>query len=255
MPAAITRKPGKTRKQRKEPAFGGQPPVLRHPTGGGGDEGDGGNNGWGGDGPRGLLLRVRSFVFSVLAADFLFFAVLVAIFFARQTSAPVDSLAHPLGWHPLALPPILFLNTAFLLLSCFFMELARRAIFREIDVFEEWLGLGRPAFRRALPWMMAAFALGSLFVAGQWTAWKQLAVRGSALDALSAPAGYFFSAVTGLHAAHVLLGLAALLFCLGALNLFRRIDFRQIAIDATAWYWHAMGALWLLLMAVLACGK
>ncbi len=56
-------------------------------------------------------------------------------------------------WHPILLPPILFLNTAVLLLSSLAVERARLHIFREIDVLEEWLGLGRPALRRALPWI------------------------------------------------------------------------------------------------------
>ena len=45
-------------------------------------------------------------------------------------------------WHPVLLPPILFLNTAVLVLSSLTMELARKHIFREIDVLEEWLGSG-----------------------------------------------------------------------------------------------------------------
>ena len=70
-------------------------------------------------------------------------------------------------WRPVDLPPILYLNTAALALSSITMEWARRSIFREIDVLEEWLGLGQPALRRALPWIAATFLLGSLFLAGQ----------------------------------------------------------------------------------------
>lgn len=245
MHATITTKPERARKRRRDPAIGGHPPVLRRPTGGD----DGGDDDFERRGPREFLLRVRSFLFSALAADMLFFAVLVAIFFARQSGTQIA------GWHPVGLPPILFLNTAFLLLSCVTMEFARRNIFREIDALEEWLGLGRPAFRRALPWLGSTLLLGALFLAGQWIAWKQLAASGFAFDSSSATASYFFYAITGLHAVHVFLGLAALVFCLSALGWLRRVNLRQIAIDATAWYWHAMGALWLLLLAVLAWGQ
>jgi cytochrome c oxidase subunit 3 len=147
------------------------------------------------------------------------------------------------------------LNTAVLLVSCLTMELARRNIFREIDVLEEWLGLGRPALRRALPWLGATLALGALFLAGQWTAWRQLTAQGFAFDRFATPAGYFFYLITGLHAVHLLLGVAALTFCLSALGWLRRVEFRQIAVDATAWYWHAMGLAWLVLLAVLALGQ
>lgn len=256
MPATITRRPGKAKKRRKDPAIGGLPPVARRPTGGGDD---GGDDHWdeGHHGPRELLLRVRSFVFSALAVDWLFFAVLVAIFFARQTGTQIDPSTHERigNWHPVPLPPILYLNTALLLASCVTMELARRNIFREIDVLEEWLGLGRPAFRRALPWLGATLALGTLFLAGQWTAWRQLTAQGFAFVASSSPANYFFYLITGIHAVHLLVGVAALVFCLSALGWLKHIEYRQIAMDATAWYWYSICLVWLPLLAVLALGQ
>jgi cytochrome c oxidase subunit 3 len=258
MPATFTHKPAK--KRRKDPGTGGQPPVVRRPTGGddsGG--GDGGGDDWKNErgGPRELLLRIRFFVFSGLAADMLFFAVLVAIFFARQAGTHMDPRTHEqIGdWHPVLLPPILYLNTALLLLSSLTMESARRNIFREIDALEEWLGLGRPALYRALPWLGATLTLGALFLTGQWIAWRQLSAQGFAFDKYSTPASYFFYLITGLHAAHLLIGVAALVFCLSALGWLRRVEFRQIAVDATAWYWHAMSIAWLFLLAVLALGQ
>jgi cytochrome c oxidase subunit 3 len=158
-------------------------------------------------------------------------------------------------WHPIDLPPIVFLNTAILILSSVTMEFARRQIFREIDVLEEWLGLGRPALRRALPWLGATLALGALFVAGQVIAWKQLTAEGFAFDRWSTPASYFFYIVTGLHAAHLVLGVLALTVCLTALGAFKRVESRQIAVDVTGWYWHTLGAAWILLFAVLAVGQ
>jgi cytochrome c oxidase subunit 3 len=253
MPATFTHKPAK--EQRKEPGHGGQPPPVRRPTGGGGN----GDDNWGNQhrGPRELLLRIRFFVFSALAADMLFFAVLVMLFFARQAGTHMDPRTHEqIGdWHPVLLPPILYLNTAILLLSCLTMEIARRNIFHEIDALEEWLGLGRPALRRALPWLGTTLALGALFLTGQWMAWRQLASQGFAFDQYSTPASYFFYLITGLHAAHLLIGIAALILCLSALGWLRRVDYRQIAVDATAWYWHAMGLAWLLLLTILAFGQ
>jgi cytochrome c oxidase subunit 3 len=204
-----------------------------------------------------LLLRIRFFVFSALGADMLFFAVVVAVFFASHGASHLDPRSHePIGdWHPVKLPPILYMNTAVLLLSSLTMELARRNIFREIDALEEWLGLGRPALHRALPWMGATLALGALFLGGQWMAWRQLTAQGFAFDRFSTPASYFFYLITGLHAAHLLLGVAALVVCLCALGWLKRVEFRQIAVDVTAWYWHAMSLAWLLLLGVLALGQ
>jgi cytochrome c oxidase subunit 3 len=200
---------------------------------------------------------MRAFVFCALAGDMMFFVVLVVLFYARQAGTRMnpETLRQIGDWHPVLLPPILFLNTAALLLSCLTMEVARRHIFHEIDVLEEWLGLGHPALRRTLPWLGATLALGALFLAGQALAWKQLSAQGFAFNRWSTPASYFFYLITGLHAAHLILGVLALALCLGALGWLRRVDYRQIAVDSTAWFWHTMGFAWLLLFGVLVFGQ
>ncbi|MGA3046950.1 MAG: heme-copper oxidase subunit III [Terracidiphilus sp.] len=253
MPSIFTPSPPEI--ERKEPGIGGKPPLDRRPTGGGG----GGDDEWKNQrrGPRELLHRIRFFVFSFLAVEMVFFAVLVMVFYARQVGLHMDVRSHELigDWHPVQLPPILFLNSAALLLSSLTMEWARRSIFHEIDVLEEWLGLGRPAMRRTLPWVGATLFLGFLFLAGQWTAWRQLTAQGFAFDKNATPASYFFYLITFGHAAHVVGCLAALVFCLVGLGLLRRVEYRQIAIDTTAWFWHFMGLAWLALWAVLALGQ
>jgi cytochrome c oxidase subunit 3 len=149
----------------------------------------------------------------------------------------------------------LFLNTAVLALSSLTMELARERIFREIDVLEEWLGLGRPALRRSLPWLWTTLALGLVFLAGQAVAWRQLTAQGFAFDRWATPASYFFYLITGLHAAHLAVGVFALCFCVTALGWLKRVESRQVAVDATAWFWHTMGLAWLVLFAVLVFGQ
>jgi cytochrome c oxidase subunit 3 len=242
--------------ERKDPGIGGKPPVTRRPTGGGGG---GGDDEWKKEsrGPRELLRRVRLVVFSILGLDVLFFAGMVLIFFARQSGLRMDPHTHFLAsdWRPILLPPILYLNTALLALSCLSMERARKNIFREIDVLEEWLGLGKPALRSALPWMGATFLLGMLFLIGQVVAWKQLAAVGFTFGPASTPASNFFYILTGAHAAHLVVGALALALCLTALGLFKRVEHRQVAVDSTAWLWHTMGGVWLALLAVLALGQ
>ena len=254
MPSIFPPTPAET--ERKEPGIGGKPPLDRRPTGGGGG---GGDDEWKNQrpGPRELLNRVRFFVFSALAADLLFFASVVLFFFVRQAGMTMNPRTHlfTVDWHPVLLPPILYLNTAILLLSSLTMERARQNIFREMDVLEEWLGLGRPALRSTLPWVGATLGLGALFLIGQGLAWRQLTAQGFAFDRWSTPASYFFYVITGLHAAHLLLGVLALLLCLCALGLFKRVEYRQIALDSTAWFWHVMGLTWLVLFAVLTLGQ
>jgi len=255
MPSIFTPAPPEI--ERRRPGTGGKPPVTRRPTGGGGGGGDDDSRNEGG-GPGELLRRVRSLVFFALAGDMFFFAVVIVFFFVSHAGFVMDPRTHTFSpnWHPVILPRILYLNTALLALSSVTMEIARRHIFREIDVLEEWLGLGRPALHNTLPWIAATLALGILFLAGQVLAWRQLTRSGFAFDGYhSTPASYFFYLITGLHAAHLLLGVLALAGCLCALGLFKRIEYRQIAVDSTAWFWHVMGATWLVLFAVLVLAK
>ena len=255
MPTVFTRTPTET--QRNEPGAGGRPPVDRRPTGGGG--GGGGDDDWESErgGPRELLLRVRFLVFSALAADLIFFAILVSVFFARHAGTTMDprTQMQVRDWHSVLLPPILFLNTAVLLISGLTMAAARRRILREIDVMEEWLGLGRPALGRTLPWIGVTLGLGALFLAGQTMAWRELTAQGFGFNRFSTPGSHFFYLITGFHAAHLVLGVMGLLFCLTALGWFKRVEYRQIAVDATAWYWHTMSLAWMILLAVLVFGQ
>jgi cytochrome c oxidase subunit 3 len=254
MPTTFTRNPVEV--ERKDPGIGGKPPVDRRPTGGGGNGDDDEWKRSGRGGPRELLKRFRMIVFFGLAGDMMFFLALAVMFFAHQGTGHFDARTQEFigDWHPVQLPPILFLNTAVLILSSLTMEVARRNIFRELDVVEEWLGLGRPALRRTLPWLAAALVLGGAFVAGQWAAWQQLSTQGFSFDRWATPAIYFFYMITGVHALHLAFGLLLLIGCLGALGLLRKIEYRQIAVDSVAWYWHTMGLAWLLLFGLLALG-
>jgi cytochrome c oxidase subunit 3 len=248
MPATFTRAPIDT--ERKEPGFGGKPPVDRRPTGGNGDGENWENRRPGRRGPREVLSRYRMLLFFALAGDLMFFVALVSAFFARQSSGHLDpSNAWIVDWRPLAMPPVLWINTAVILLSSLTMEIARRHFFRENDVMEEWLGLGRPTVRRAAPWLVATVVLGGVFLAGQWIAWNQLVAQG--VFFASNPSSHFFYLITGTHAVHLILGVLGLSGCMISLLLLRRVEMRQVVVDCTAWYWHTMGLFWFFLFGLL----
>jgi cytochrome c oxidase subunit 3 len=249
MPATFTRHPVEI--ERKDPGIGGKPPVDRRPTGGGGDGDNWENRPSGRRGPRELLSRYRLGVIFALAGDLMFFVAIVSAFFVRQSAGHFDARENYVSdWHPLAVPPILWLNTAVLLLSSITVEIARRQLFREIDVMEEWLGLGRPAVKRASPWLVATAVLGVIFLVGQWIAWKQLVLAGFHFDSPD-PSSHFFYLITGTHGLHLVLGVLALGGALVGLFTLRRIELRQIVVDCTAWYWHTMGIFWIFLFALL----
>jgi cytochrome c oxidase subunit 3 len=87
MPSIFT--PSPTEIERRDPGIGGKPPADLRPTGGGG----GGDDEWKNKrrGPRELLHRIRFSVFAILLAEAVVFAVLVAVFYARQTSSHLNA--------------------------------------------------------------------------------------------------------------------------------------------------------------------
>ncbi|HEX4019592.1 MAG TPA: cytochrome c oxidase subunit 3 [Acidobacteriaceae bacterium] len=252
MPAIITRTPVDT--ERKDPGIGGKPPVDHRPTGGGGDGENWDKHPHGRRGPRELLGHYRLGLFFALAGDLMFFTALVLAFYVQQHTGHIDPANdYVLDWVPLVIPPILWINTAIILLSSITMEVARRQLFSEIHVMEEWFGLGRPAVKRAAPWLIATAVLGSLFLAGQLLAWSQLKAEG--VYYASSPSSHFFYMITATHGLHLLLGVFALTAALLALFLAKRMEIRQIAVDCAAWYWHTMGILWIFLFGLLLFGQ
>jgi cytochrome c oxidase subunit 3 len=252
MPATFTRHPVET--ERKDPGIGGKPPVTRRPTGGGGEGDNWDKQPPGRRGPRALLTRYRTMVLVILTGDMMLFLALVVIFFLSQGSGHFDTHHnYVMSWHAVIVPRILWINTLILALSSITMEIARRQLFREIDVMEEWLGLGRPAVKRAVPWLVATAILGTAFLAGQCVAWQEFKKEGY-YEALN-PARDFFYLITGTHAAHLVLGVLALVGALGAIYVVRKIEYRQILVDCTAWYWHSMGLFWFVLFGLLLYGQ
>jgi cytochrome c oxidase subunit 3 len=156
MPTTYTRYPVET--ERKDPGTGGK--AARRSGGPPAAAASGDDDEWnrlGRGGPRELLTRYRRMILFILAGDMMFILPVAIMFMAHQGVGHFDPRTQEYigDWHPVQLPPILFLNTAVLILSSLTMEIARRHIFHELDVVEEWLGLGRPALRQTLPWLAA----------------------------------------------------------------------------------------------------
>ena len=85
----------------------------------------------------------------------MFFIALVGVFFVTKTSGHFDAYSRYINdWLPTAIPSILWLNTAVLLVSSVCAEVGRRSMFREADLMDEWFGFGRPTSRRAA-WRVA----------------------------------------------------------------------------------------------------
>jgi cytochrome c oxidase subunit 3 len=163
----------------------------------------------------------------------------ITMSFAAFTSALVVRQGTSPDWRHLALPHILFLNTAILLASSVTLELARRQITR-------FMSGSRTGAQHPGRWLSITLSLGLLFVVGQYIAWLQLRAQGWYVA--TNPSSSFFYVFTCIHALHVFGGLGGLVSALRKLN---RGSLRRSTLDATSHYWHFMDGLWLYLLFLL----
>ena len=204
-------------------------PTFSGPGGGagGGGERPGGGPGPSGDGAPGILGDPAAFaLWAFLGTVSMLFLGFTSAYILRRASA---------DWQPLAAPPVLWLNTALLAASSVSLEAARRRL----------RGWDLPASER---WLLATGLLGLLFVAGQYAGWRQLAARGVFLA--SNPHSSFFYVLTGVHAVHLLGGLA---WFVAARRRLRRLAYApgEDGLRLFATYWHFLGALWAYLLVLL----
>jgi cytochrome c oxidase subunit 3 len=163
----------------------------------------------------------------------------ISMTFAALTSALIVRKGGALDWRHFTLPSILYLNTIVLLASSVTLEIGRRKV-------AAYMGSLRGSASEAARWLYGTFALGLLFVGGQYLAWRQLNAQG--LYLATNPSSSFFYVFTAAHALHVLGGLG------GLARLIRKLDrrtLRRSTLDATSRYWHFMDVLWIYLLLLL----
>lgn len=163
----------------------------------------------------------------------------ITMSFAALTSALVVRQGAGTDWTHLVLPPILYFNTLVLAVSSGTLEVARRRI-------ADFIRGRSTKISVPMNWLVATLALGLIFVAGQYAAWQQLKARG--LYLATNPNSSFFYVFTGMHALHVLGGLAGLLYVISKL---RHSSLRRSTFQAASQYWHFMGILWVYLLVLL----
>jgi cytochrome c oxidase subunit 3 len=155
--------------------------------------------------------------------------------FAGLSSALIVLRGVP-AWQDIAIPRLLWLNTAVLLASSVTFELGRRAVrANQLAAMKRWLAFSG--------------VLGLLFLVGQVIAWRQLVAAGVHLA--STLHSSFFYVLTGIHGVHLLGGMAGLAFVLGKAFNDRLTPSDHEPLDLCAKYWHFMDALWLYLAMLL----
>ena len=175
----------------------------------------------------------RTGIWVALAAIAMTFAALTSALYVREGAAT--------DWHHITLPPILWFNTLALIASSITLELARHGV----AAFMRGRETGRSA---PMLWLSATLFLGLVFVAGQYLAWLKLRSEGLFLP--TNPNSSFFYVLTGVHAVHVIGGLGGMTrVIVKFLHPVWRL--RRSTLDATSYYWHFMGLLWVYLLFIL----
>ena len=163
----------------------------------------------------------------------------ISVFFLAPCAAFIVLALTSKAWVPLHLPKILWFNSTILLASSFTLRKARR----RLSAFDFY------GFRKL--WRVTT-VLGALFLVGQLIAWLQLVATGIYIATNQATS--FFYIFTAAHAAHLLGGIAALLFV--SMRDFEKGNIsRNTAVEITSYYWHFMDGLWVFLLVLLYLGS
>lgn len=139
-------------------------------------------------------------------------------------------------WRPLEEPWLLWVNTAFLVLSSGFMQAAR-------------VRASAPAVERVRGLLLVAGFFAFAFLLGQLWVWKELVDQGYFLAAN--PSSSFFYLITAIHGLHVVAGLVAW----GRTT--RRLSSREdpgaiaLGVELCALYWHFLLIVWLVLFGLM----
>jgi cytochrome c oxidase subunit 3 len=139
------------------------------------------------------------------------------------------------NWLEFRLPNIFFLNTAILILSS--VALHSSYIFFKKGQEQLYKGL-----------LLLAFVLGLVFIVLQYKGWLDLTAIG--VELTGNPAGSFIYVISGIHAAHILGGLAAILVAIiqGFSLKYKVTKKRKLRFELTLIYWHFVDFLWIYLL-------
>lgn len=144
-------------------------------------------------------------------------------------------------WVVFELPIMFMLNTSVVVLSSVFMQWAYIAAKKD-ELNQTKLGLG------------LAIVLGTLFCIMQYWGWSQM-VYNSIYFGFANPSGSFVYVITGLHMAHVIIGILYLVIIFIQTFRFKvhKKAIRGIAMCNT--YWHFVGILWIYLYVFLLLNR
>lgn len=207
----------------------------KDPGGGGGDDGPNNESSYETEPFRPGISRILTGF--LLVVVLMTFGGLVAAYIVIATNNVAE-------WQPFALPIQVWISTALIIVSSLTYHIAKTAVDNDLQM-------------KAKKWFIVTTVIGAAFISSQILAWVELTARG--LYMAGNPYAGFFFILTAVHAVHVVGGIAAL----GAIllrtwtpranetQLLRRRSLAQVV----GWYWHFMGALWIVLFVLLGFWK
>lgn len=158
----------------------------------------------------------------------------IVMMFAAFTSAYVVRQAAG-NWYEFNLPEIFYYNTFVILLASVALQFSFQAFKKGQErMYKNWLILG--------------FVLALAFLYLQYQGWLELYRLGIPID--GNPSGSFIYIISGVHAAHVVGGVVALILALmHAFALpYKVTETRKLRFDLTVTYWHFVDLLWVYLV-------
>lgn len=220
-------------RKRRTGSLGGSNP----PSGGGRGRGGPGSNGPGdddiADDTRFIPEKSRLLTGFLLLVVAMTFGGLMAAYIVLATNRSLE-------WQPFALPIQVWISTAIIVASSVTYHLAKTKL--DTDRREV-----------AKKWFVVTTVLGAAFISSQILSWLELTRRGLYMQ--GNPYAGFFYILTAVHAVHVLGGIVAL----GSVLLRvwhpttnnEAIGKRKTIAQVVGWYWHFMGAIWIVLFLLL----
>jgi Heme/copper-type cytochrome/quinol oxidase, subunit 3 len=161
-----------------------------------------------------------------MASITMMFAAFTSAYIVRQSAG---------NWLEFDLPNIFFVSTLVLLIS-------------SVTLHTSYKFFVRGSEQRYKLFLILSFILGIAFLILQYRGWLDLFSIG--IDLKGNPSGSFIYVLTGVHALHVIGGLAALTVgvLLAYSRPFRVTERRKVNFDLTLQYWHFVDLLWVYLL-------
>ena len=164
----------------------------------------------------------------------------MTMLFAGLTSGYVVRQAEG-NWLQFEIPTAFYYSTAILVLSSLTMFLALRAAKKDEQ-------------QSLKTWLIVTLGLGFAFIFSQFLGYGQLVKEGVFFTGGNI-AGSFFYVITGLHVAHLVGGILALIITTGKSILQKYNSQNLLGIQLCATYWHFLGGLWIYLFIFLVINR